>query len=194
MLRHLVSLHASALLSGRPSRLSHQSRRSSGYPLAGHALGWLDCWYSHVSLGEAHSAHAHGARTHDNRPGFGYIVGVFGCLVEVCLVYLSFSLRNRNRVPGNSLYLDCVPRSFRYVLVRFTNTPRFLHSHAPSDHAVSASTTYLVRSLGTVWGVSITSAIVQNTLSVRLPQVLSEVPDKWRVRPFSLVILKAHNW
>ncbi|KAH0521967.1 hypothetical protein TsFJ059_005893 [Trichoderma semiorbis] len=61
-------------------------------------------------------------------------------------------------------------------------------SHAHSDHAVSASTTYLVRSLGTVWGVSITSAIVQNTLSVRLPQVLSEVPDKWRVRPFSLVI------
>ncbi|PNP56083.1 hypothetical protein THARTR1_03608 [Trichoderma harzianum] len=39
-------------------------------------------------------------------------------------------------------------------------------SHAHSDHAVSASTTYLVRSLGTVWGVSITSAIVQNTLSI----------------------------
>ncbi|KAL7795086.1 major facilitator superfamily domain-containing protein [Trichoderma ceciliae] len=54
-------------------------------------------------------------------------------------------------------------------------------SHAHSDHAVSVSTTYLVRSLGTVWGVSITSAIVQNTLSVRLPQVLSEVPDKWRI-------------
>ncbi|UKZ83775.1 hypothetical protein TrVFT333_011588 [Trichoderma virens FT-333] len=54
-------------------------------------------------------------------------------------------------------------------------------SHAHSDHAVSASTTYLVRSLGTVWGVSITSAIVQNTLSVRLPWVLSEVPDKWRI-------------
>ncbi|KAL7922173.1 major facilitator superfamily domain-containing protein [Trichoderma austrokoningii] len=54
-------------------------------------------------------------------------------------------------------------------------------SHAHSDHAVSASTTYLVRSLGTVWGVSVTSAIVQNTLSVRLPQVLSEVPDKWRI-------------
>ncbi|KAL6851782.1 major facilitator superfamily domain-containing protein [Trichoderma novae-zelandiae] len=54
-------------------------------------------------------------------------------------------------------------------------------SHAHSDHAVSASTTYLIRSLGSVWGVSITSAIVQNTLSVRLPQVLSEVPDKRRV-------------
>ncbi|KAH8120961.1 hypothetical protein FP744_10000918 [Trichoderma asperellum] len=54
-------------------------------------------------------------------------------------------------------------------------------SHSHSDHAVSASTTYLVRSLGTVWGVSVTSTIVQNTLSVRLPQVLSEVPDKWRI-------------
>ena len=46
------------------------------------------------------------------------------------------------------------------------------------DHAVSASTTYLIRSLGSVWGVAITSAIVQNTLSVRLPEVLSWVPDK----------------
>ncbi|KAL6879790.1 MFS general substrate transporter [Trichoderma longibrachiatum] len=54
-------------------------------------------------------------------------------------------------------------------------------SHSHSDHAVSASTTYLIRSLGSVWGVSFASAIVQNTLSVRLPQVLSEVPDKWRV-------------
>ncbi|KAL2689645.1 hypothetical protein Neosp_003704 [[Neocosmospora] mangrovei] len=34
---------------------------------------------------------------------------------------------------------------------------------------------------GTVWGVSVTSAIVQTTLSVRLPDALSEVPDKWRV-------------
>jgi hypothetical protein len=53
------------------------------------------------------------------------------------------------------------------------------------DHAVTASTVYLIRSLGTVWGVSVTSAIVQTTLSVRLPDALSEVPDKWRVCPFS---------
>jgi hypothetical protein len=46
------------------------------------------------------------------------------------------------------------------------------------DHAVSASTTYLIRSLGAVWGVAITSAIVQNTLSVRLPDALSWVSDK----------------
>lgn len=44
------------------------------------------------------------------------------------------------------------------------------------DHAVSASTVYLVRSLGTVWGVSVTSAIVQTTLTVRLPQALRGIP------------------
>lgn len=54
------------------------------------------------------------------------------------------------------------------------------------DHAVSASTVYLIRSLGTVYGVAITSAIVQTTLSVRLPDALGEIPDKWRVRPFSM--------
>lgn len=51
-----------------------------------------------------------------------------------------------------------------------------------ADHAVSASTTYLVRSLGTVYGVAVTSAIVQTTLSVRLPQVLGNIPDKQKVR------------
>ena len=57
------------------------------------------------------------------------------------------------------------------------------------DHAVTASTVYLIRSLGTVYGVAITSAIVQTTLSVRLPDALGEIPDKWRVRPFSLLFI-----
>lgn len=58
---------------------------------------------------------------------------------------------------------------------------------APStaDHAVSASMVYLVRSLGTVWGVAITSAIVQTTLSVRLPEALGDIPDKLNVRVFA---------
>jgi hypothetical protein len=51
---------------------------------------------------------------------------------------------------------------------------------------VSASTVYLIRSLGTVWGVAATSAIVQTTLSVRLPDALGDIPDKPRVRPFRL--------
>ncbi|KAG5664759.1 hypothetical protein KAF25_008493 [Fusarium avenaceum] len=56
-----------------------------------------------------------------------------------------------------------------------------LASFDHADHAVTASTVYLIRSLGTVWGVSVTSAIVQTTLSIRLPDALSEVPDKWTV-------------
>jgi hypothetical protein len=47
-----------------------------------------------------------------------------------------------------------------------------------SDHAVSASTVYLIRSLGTVWGVSVTSAIVQTTLTTRLPSALHGIPHE----------------
>lgn len=51
------------------------------------------------------------------------------------------------------------------------------------DHAVSASTVYLIRSLGNVWGVAVTSAIIQNTLSSGLVEALSGLPDKWKVHP-----------
>ncbi|KAK4152021.1 major facilitator superfamily-domain-containing protein [Chaetomidium leptoderma] len=64
-----------------------------------------------------------------------------------------------------------------YPAILFTSLATFDHA----DHAVSASTVYLIRSLGTVYGVAITSAIVQTTLSVRLPDALGEIPDKWRV-------------
>ncbi|KAI5464028.1 major facilitator superfamily-domain-containing protein [Mariannaea sp. PMI_226] len=64
-----------------------------------------------------------------------------------------------------------------YPGILFTSLASFDHD----DHAVTASTVYLIRSLGTVWGVSVTSAIVQTTLSARLPDALSEVPDKWRI-------------
>jgi len=53
-----------------------------------------------------------------------------------------------------------------------------LASFDHADHAVSASTVYVVRSLGTVWGVAITAAIVQTTLSVRLPAALGDIPNK----------------
>ncbi|KAK4164316.1 putative vacuolar basic amino acid transporter [Cladorrhinum sp. PSN259] len=64
-----------------------------------------------------------------------------------------------------------------YPGILFTSLATFDHA----DHAVSASTVYLIRSLGTVYGVAITSAILQTTLSVRLPDALGEIPDKWRV-------------
>ncbi|KAI5866073.1 major facilitator superfamily domain-containing protein [Durotheca rogersii] len=64
-----------------------------------------------------------------------------------------------------------------YPSILFTSLATFEHA----DHAVCSSTVYLIRSLGAVWGVSITSAIVQTTLSVRLPEALSDVPDKARI-------------
>ncbi|PNY21874.1 transporter [Tolypocladium capitatum] len=67
-----------------------------------------------------------------------------------------------------------------YPSILFTSLASFDHA----DHAVSASTVYLIRSLGTVWGVSVTSAIVQTSLSVRLPDALGAVPDKWTVGNF----------
>ncbi|KAI6260101.1 hypothetical protein MCOR19_003620 [Pyricularia oryzae] len=56
----------------------------------------------------------------------------------------------------------------------FTGLATFEHA----DHAVSASVTYLVRSLGAVWGVALTSAILQTTLSTRLPDALGGVDNK----------------
>ncbi|KAF2107328.1 major facilitator superfamily domain-containing protein [Lophiotrema nucula] len=61
-----------------------------------------------------------------------------------------------------------------YPATLFTTLASFDHA----DHAVSASTVYLIRSLGSVWGVAITAAIVQNTLSARLPSALAGIPQK----------------
>ncbi|KAM7204661.1 major facilitator superfamily domain containing protein [Naviculisporaceae sp. PSN 640] len=64
-----------------------------------------------------------------------------------------------------------------YPGLLFTGLATFQHS----DHAVSASVTYLVRSIGSVIGVAMTSSIVQTTLSVRLPDALGDIPDKGSV-------------
>ncbi|KAL4985189.1 major facilitator superfamily domain-containing protein [Aspergillus falconensis] len=64
-----------------------------------------------------------------------------------------------------------------YPAILFTMLAAFGHE----DHAVSASTVYLIRSLGTVYGVAITSAIVQNELVRSLPGALRGVPNKWKV-------------
>ncbi|KAF9632734.1 Major facilitator superfamily transporter [Lasiodiplodia theobromae] len=61
-----------------------------------------------------------------------------------------------------------------YPGILFTSLAAFDHS----DHAVTASTVYLIRSLGSVWGVAITSAVLQNTLKKKLPVALPDVPGK----------------
>ncbi|KAK3623692.1 hypothetical protein LTR56_021449 [Elasticomyces elasticus] len=78
-----------------------------------------------------------------------------------------------------------------YPAILFTNLATFehsgesgchcsggMHANIRPDHAVSASTVYLVRSVGSVWGVAISSAIVQTTLKARLPAALGDLPDK----------------
>ncbi|KAK5169728.1 uncharacterized protein LTR77_005706 [Saxophila tyrrhenica] len=75
-------------------------------------------------------------------------------------------------------YLFIFPANLRqgvtYPSTLFTNIATFEHS----DHAVSASTVYLIRNMGCVWGVAITSAIVQSVLTAKLPTVLEGVKDK----------------
>jgi hypothetical protein len=43
---------------------------------------------------------------------------------------------------------------------------------------VATSLVYLIRSLGNIYGVTITSAIVQNVLKARLPEALKHVENK----------------
>ena len=47
-------------------------------------------------------------------------------------------------------------------------------ANSESDQAVATSTVYLIRSMGSIYGVTITSAIVQNVLMARLPATLGD--------------------
>ncbi|KAJ5762720.1 hypothetical protein N7533_001401 [Penicillium manginii] len=76
---------------------------------------------------------------------------------------------------------SCSP-FWRHLIIPVRRPPSPLPRIRVANHAVSASTVYLIRSLGTVWGVAITSAIIQNTLSSGLAEALSEIPDKWKVQ------------
>ncbi|KAM7191609.1 Major facilitator superfamily domain containing protein [Naviculisporaceae sp. PSN 640] len=67
-----------------------------------------------------------------------------------------------------------------------------LFDHA--DQAVATSTVYLLRSLGSIYGVTVTAAIVQNVLAAGLPGVLGdnatdEVIEKLRKSVFALLEL-----
>lgn len=64
------------------------------------------------------------------------------------------------------------------MLVSVSLSFRTAHVDPSPDHAVSASTIYVVRSVGSVWGVAITSAILQTTLKNRLPEALGDIKDK----------------
>jgi hypothetical protein len=53
-----------------------------------------------------------------------------------------------------------------------------LLTYPPTEQAVSTSLVYLIRQLGFVWGISLTSATIQNVLASRLPAALADVPNK----------------
>jgi hypothetical protein len=48
---------------------------------------------------------------------------------------------------------------------------------------VATSTVYLIRSMGTIYGVTMTSAVVQNVLVNKLPGALDNVENKDEVSP-----------
>jgi hypothetical protein len=78
-------------------------------------------------------------------------------------------------------FLAAFDHSGTLITSSFAISERLLRIHSCIDHAVSASTVYLIRSLGTVWGVATTSTIMQNTLNSGLGEALSGIPDKWKV-------------
>lgn len=49
------------------------------------------------------------------------------------------------------------------------------------EQAVATSMVYLFRSMGTVWGVAASSALLQNILTSRLPSALEGIADKEEV-------------
>ncbi|OAP55700.1 hypothetical protein AYL99_09852 [Fonsecaea erecta] len=61
-----------------------------------------------------------------------------------------------------------------YPAILFTFLAAFDHGY----QAVSTSTVYLFRSMGTVWGVAASSTLLQNILAQQLPSALGEIPNR----------------
>ncbi|PMB67899.1 putative transporter [Beauveria bassiana] len=118
----------------------------------------------------------------------GVVMSRWGKLVPLVRVGAFFMLLG-NILTATLTFSDSSWKYFAYIFpanfgqgiiypsILFTSLASFEHA----DPAVSASTVYLVRSLGTVCGVSITLAILQTTLSIRLPEALGDVPNKWKI-------------
>ncbi|GME49455.1 hypothetical protein N7475_008753 [Neofusicoccum parvum] len=54
---------------------------------------------------------------------------------------------------------------------------QFINMFDKPDHAVATSTIYATRSIGSVWGVAVVSAVIQDGLARILPIVLRDQPD-----------------
>ncbi|KAK4139266.1 major facilitator superfamily-domain-containing protein [Dichotomopilus funicola] len=88
-----------------------------------------------------------------------------------------------------SLYM--VPANLGLGLTNPSVLFSFVSLFEHQEQAVATSTVYLIRSMGTIYGVTITAAIVQNVLLVRLPGTLGdaateELIEKLRQSLFSI--------
>ncbi|KAF7122936.1 hypothetical protein CNMCM5793_001112 [Aspergillus hiratsukae] len=110
--------------------------------------------------------------------GLAYLVRA-GCLLMCIGNLLVMSIQFHDA--GWKYLTYVIPASLGQGIVYPGILFTFLAAFDHADHAVSASTVYLIRSLGTVWGVAITSTIIQNTLRSGLEKALSGIPDKWKV-------------
>lgn len=120
-----------------------------------------------------------------------------GCLTMAIGNALVASLKYRDSSWKYLVYLfpANLGQGIVYPSILFTFLAAFDHSRKCSafdicaqimlttsiEQAVATSIVYLVRSLGTVWGVAATSTIVQNILADRLPGALAGVPHKEKV-------------
>ncbi|KAK4118337.1 MFS general substrate transporter [Parathielavia appendiculata] len=88
-------------------------------------------------------------------------------------------------------FVYLLPANFGLGLTNPSVLFSFVSLFEHSDQAVATSTLYLIRSLGTIYGVTVTSAIVQNVLLTRLSGTLGdaateELIEKLRKSLFSL--------
>ncbi|KAK3332623.1 major facilitator superfamily domain-containing protein [Cercophora scortea] len=71
-------------------------------------------------------------------------------------------------------YVYLVPANLGLGLTNPSVLFSFVSLFEHREQAVATSTVYLIRSMGTIYGVTITAAIVQNVLMARLPATLGE--------------------
>ncbi|OCL13144.1 MFS general substrate transporter [Glonium stellatum] len=115
----------------------------------------------------------------------GFVMSRWGRLITLCRMGALFMMLG-NALVTSLAFHDSAWKYLVYIFpanlgqgiiypsTLFTSLASFDHA----DHAVTASTVYLIRSLGTVWGVAITAAILQSTLTAKLPDALAGVPNK----------------
>jgi len=98
----------------------------------------------------------------------GTLTMAFGCALAI--------LFNENS-PRWQLFVFLLPANLGQGLTFPSSLFTMIAAFEQKDQAIATSTVYLFRAIGSVWGIAITSAIVQNVLNARLTQALDGVPN-----------------